>query len=80
MEFISMDYTSSVPKTHIFFTFYNFSEIKMHLVINVSQAAIMIQLSFAIFECVQADCQNQTLQVGCQQHGGKIGDDAGALF
>ena len=71
MKFISMDYTSSVPKLH-FFCLFNFSEIRVHLVIDVSQAAIMIELSFAVFKCVLADCQNQTLQIRCQQRRGEL--------
>jgi len=50
MKFISMDDTSSVPKLLFFFFFllFNFSEIRVHLVIDVSQVAIMIELSFAV--------------------------------
>ena len=49
MKFISMDDTSSVPKLlFFFFLLFNFSEIRVHLVIDVSQVAIVIELSFAV--------------------------------
>lgn len=29
-------------------------------------------IEFCCFKCVLADCQNQTLQIGCQQRGGEL--------
>ena len=72
MKFISMDDTSSVAKLlFFFFLLFNFSEIRVHLVIDVRQVAVMIELSFAVLS-VLADGQNQILQIGWQQHGGEL--------